>query len=216
MIKAALFDLDGVIFDTESQYSHFWKSIGKKYHLGIDDFEIKIKGQTLSRIFDVYFSHLQSEQLEIIALLNEFEKNMAYNYVPGIISFVSALKRSSIKTAIVTSSNLDKMKNAYRMHPEIENCFDAILTAENFGHSKPHPECYLKGAEILKVNPAECAGFEDSFNGLKALRAAEMFTVGLATTNRADAIADYCDLLIDDFLNWEHEIFPYFNSLLNF
>lgn len=209
MIKAVLFDMDGVIFNTEPQYSYFWKSIGKKYHLGIDDFENRIKGQTLSSIFATYFSHLQSEQLEIISMLNEFEKNMSYNYVPGFISFVSALKRNNIKTAIVTSSNLDKLKNVYRNYPEIEKYFDAILTSENFEHSKPHPECYLKGAEILKVNATECAGFEDSLNGLKALRAAQMFTVGVATTNRVEVIADYCDLVIDDFSKWEYEIFPY-------
>ena len=75
MIKAVLFDMDGVIFNTEPQYSYFWKSIGNKYHLGIDDFENRIKGQTLSSIFATYFSHLQSEQLEIISMLNEFEKN---------------------------------------------------------------------------------------------------------------------------------------------
>lgn len=51
MVKAALFDMDGVIFDTESQYTEFWRNIRKIYHLDIDDFEARIKGQTLSQIF---------------------------------------------------------------------------------------------------------------------------------------------------------------------
>ena len=211
MIKAALFDMDGVIFDTEPQYTQFWKEIGRKYHLGIDDFELRIKGQTLSQILSAYFSHLQSEQTQIISLLNEFERNMSYQYVPGFLSFVSALRKYNVKTAIVTSSNIDKMKNVYRTHPEISDCFDAILTSEYFEKSKPHPECYLKGAEMLNVNPTECAGFEDSFNGLKSLCAAQMYTIGLATTNDASEIVDYCDLVISDFSNWSNKILPYLN-----
>lgn len=209
MIKAALFDMDGVIFDTEPQYTLFWREIGKKYHLDIDDFETRIKGQTLFQILSSYFSHLQSEQSQVVSLLDEFEKNMSYNYIPGFMSFVSALKENNIKTAIVTSSNKIKMRNVYRCHPEIPGCFDAILTSENFSHSKPHPECYLKGAEILNVNPAECMGFEDSFNGLKALRAARMFTVGVATTNCAQDITGYCHLVVNNFSDWTHRILPY-------
>ena len=56
MIKAALFDLDGVVFDTESQYSIFWGMIGREYHPEMPDFEYRIKGQTLVRIYDKYFT----------------------------------------------------------------------------------------------------------------------------------------------------------------
>ena len=56
MIKAALFDLDGVVFDTESQYSIFWGMIGREYHPEMPDFEYRIKGQTLVQIYDKYFT----------------------------------------------------------------------------------------------------------------------------------------------------------------
>lgn len=56
MIKVALFDLDGVVFETESQYSIFWGMIGREYHPEIPDFEYRIKGQTLVQIYDKYFS----------------------------------------------------------------------------------------------------------------------------------------------------------------
>lgn len=78
---------------------------------------------------------------------------MSYHYVSGFVPFISALKRNNVKTAIVTSSNLDKMKNVYRVYLEILDCFDAILTSENFGQSKPNPECYIKGAEMVNVSP---------------------------------------------------------------
>ena len=60
MIKAALFDLDGVVFETESQYTIFWGMIGREYHPEMPDFAHRIKGQTLVQIYDKYFSDAQT------------------------------------------------------------------------------------------------------------------------------------------------------------
>ena len=68
MIKAALFDLDGVVFDTESQYSIFWGMIGREYHPEMPDFEYRIKGQTLVQIYDKYFTD-EAVFTHIIAVL---------------------------------------------------------------------------------------------------------------------------------------------------
>ena len=109
MIKAALFDLDGVVFETESQYSIFWGMIGREYHPEIPDFEYRIKGQTLVQIYDKYFSddsvfaHVEgytdpkSEQDKITARLNEFEQNMTYPYIPGVENFIQELKQNGVK-----------------------------------------------------------------------------------------------------------------------
>jgi beta-phosphoglucomutase-like phosphatase (HAD superfamily) len=91
------------------------------------------------------------------------------------------------------------MKNVHRSHPELSELFDAILTAEDFTESKPHPQCYLRAAQRLGCEPEECVGFEDSFNGLRAVRSAGMTVVGLATTNPADAIKPFADIVVDDF-----------------
>lgn len=68
MIKAALFDLDGVVFDTESQYSVFWGMIGKEYHPEIPDFAQIIKGQTLVQIYDKYFPMTRFSLLKLISV----------------------------------------------------------------------------------------------------------------------------------------------------
>lgn len=69
MIKAALFDLDGVVFDTESQYSVFWGMIGKEYHPEIPDFAQIIKGQTLVQIYDKYFPMTRFSLLKLISVV---------------------------------------------------------------------------------------------------------------------------------------------------
>ena len=69
---AVLFDFDGVVVDTETQYSHFWHEMGKQY-LGMDDIEGRVKGQTLVYIYDTFFPGMAKEQAEITERLNRFE-----------------------------------------------------------------------------------------------------------------------------------------------
>lgn len=68
---AVLFDFDGVVVDTETQYSHFWHEMGKQY-LGMDDIEGRVKGQTLVYIYDTFFPGMAKEQAEITERLNRF------------------------------------------------------------------------------------------------------------------------------------------------
>lgn len=194
-----LFDFDGVLADTETQYTEFWNKIGKDY-LGLEDFGCTIKGQTLVQIFGKYFDGMIREQEEIVPMLNEFERNMTYGYIPGAEEFMKELKAAGIPIAIVTSSNDIKMSNAYKAHPELPELVDKILTSEYFSKSKPDPECFLKGMEILGGTPEETVIFEDSFHGLAAGRASGARVIGLATTNKREAIAPLCDMVIDDFL----------------
>ena len=199
-IKAALFDLDGVVFDTEPQYSIFWGAQCREFHPEIPGLEHKIKGQTLVQIYDAWFSGpLADSQSLITERLNEYESQMNYDYIPGFEEYIRKLRQQGIKTAVVTSSNQPKMKAVYAKHPEFKSLFDAILTSEDFERSKPDPDCYLKAAERFGVESKNCVVFEDSFNGLKSGRAAGMYVIGLATTNAAEDIAPLCDKVIKDF-----------------
>ena len=202
-IHVALFDLDGVVFDTEGQYTRFWGTQARIYHPEIPDLEHIIKGQTLQQIFDRYFDDVKDEQPKIVDRLNRFEQEMDFTFLPGFVDFINDLHAHGVKTAVVTSSNQMKMSAVYKVHPRFKEYFDAILTAEDFAHSKPHPDCYLKAAERLGTEIDECIVFEDSFNGLKSGRAAGMKVVGLATTNSAESIAPYSDVIISNYNNFD-------------
>ena len=127
---------------------------------------------------------------------------MPFNYVDGFESFVKDLKNKSIKTAVVTSSNIEKMQNVYRKHPEFQSYFDAILTAEDFAESKPSPDCYLKAAARFEVPANECVVFEDSFNGLRSGLASGARVIGLATTNSIAEIKKYTDEVISNYIGF--------------
>ena len=200
MMKAALFDLDGVVFDTEPQYTIFWGAQCREFHPEHPGLEHEIKGQTLVQIYDAWFSgELQEKQAVITERLNLYEQQMDYIYVPGFEDYVKKLRAQGVKTAVVTSSNRIKMEAVYQRHPEFKGLFDAILTSEDFERSKPDPDCYLKAANRLGASVKDSVVFGDSFNGLKSGRAAGMYVVGLATTNPAEAISPYADKVIKDY-----------------
>jgi HAD superfamily hydrolase (TIGR01509 family) len=200
--KAALFDLDGVVFDTEPQYTVFWGSQCRLYHPEHPGLEQEIKGMTLTEIYDQWFGGpLLKEQPIITERLNAYEAQMRYDYIEGFEALIADLRSQGVRTAVVTSSNQPKMKSVYRYQPGFKLLFDAILTSEDFERSKPDPECYLKASYQLGVQPDECVVFEDSFNGLRSGRAAQMKVVGLTTTNPIEAVRPLSDLQMSDYTN---------------
>ena len=205
-LKAALFDLDGVVFDTEPQYTVFWGGECRRYHPDHPGLEHEIKGSTLTQIYDRWFSGpLAAEQPAITARLDAFEAQMKFDYIDGFEALIADLHANGVKTAVVTSSNQPKMESVYRAQPGFRSLFDAILTSEDFEYSKPHPDCYLKAAARFGAAPEECIVFEDSFNGLKSGRAAGMKVVGLATTNSREAIAPLSDIQLSDYTATDYQ-----------
>ena len=199
IFKCALFDLDGVVFNTEPQYTKFWGGVFKTYQPSCPGNENDVKGMTLLQIFDKYFHGQEKTQQNIIHKLDAFEANMDFDYVNGFEKFVLDLRKNGINTAVVTSSNNVKMASVYEKRPEMTCFFDKILTSEDFERSKPDPDCYKKGAQKFGCTTSESIVFEDSFNGLKAGVESGAFVFGLATTNTRQAIEHFCDYVLDDY-----------------
>ncbi len=202
---AVLFDFDGVIMDTETQYTRFWNERARDYMPDIENFGRVIKGQTLKQIYDKYFADRPDLQEKITAVLDVFEAEMPFDYILGVEAFMKELRDRGVKTAIVTSSNDKKMAFAHRAHPELKGMVDCILTADRFTRSKPDPECFLLGAKVFDTVPENCIVFEDSFHGLEAGNRAGMNVIGLATTNPAEQIRDKAKLVIDNFEGFTYE-----------
>lgn len=203
MERAALFDLDGVLIDTEGIYSDYWRHKGLEYGVGYDDFADRIKGTTLKQILDTYFpEHLHGE---IMADLERFEDTMEYRVFPGVHEFLEQLSANGIKCAIVTSSNDEKMEHLWEQHPELKRYFQAIVTDGQVTKSKPDPQPYLIAARELGCRPEDCYVFEDSFNGLLSGRRAGATLIGLSTTNPASQLADKAELVIDSFQGFTYE-----------
>ena len=187
MIKAVIFDLDGVIVSTDECHYLAWKAIADKENIYFDKtINERLRGVSRRESFDIILEksdrlYTKSEKERLCTEKNELYKSLIknltpQNILPGAITVLDFLKENNIKIAIGSSS-----KNAEMIlkQVELENKFDAISDGNNITHSKPHPEVFLKAAQMLDVDPKECIVFEDANSGIDAALSAGMYSCGL-------------------------------------
>ena len=161
MIKAVLFDMDGVIAETENVHIEAEEQTMLKYGVHITEDELhRYTGTTAKQMFteliakyklDTTFERIFNEKEQIMFKLLEMDTHP----VKGVIELLHALKEKHVKLAVASSSHRRLVQYVLRKL-EITELFDSIITAEDVAHGKPNPEIFLKSAKMLKVFPAEC------------------------------------------------------------
>lgn len=195
----ALFDLDGVIIDSECRYTIFWNEIERLYPTGIENYAVAIKGTTLPVILNNYRS--ESVKSDITRRLMEFQAHMPFEAFPGAIEFLNMLKRSGIPAALVTSSDEQKVERLFEALPQLCDKFVTVIDGSMVSRSKPDPEGYIRAAKSLGFEPEECIVFEDSLQGLAAGRASGAKIVGLSTTYPVSQLEGKADLIVGALAN---------------
>lgn len=176
---AVLFDLDGVLIDSEGLYTEFWERTERLYPTGIPNFARAIKGTNLDSILSLF---KEEERDEILRLILDFDNHLHYPMFAGAEEFLDDLKRLGIPCALVTSSNPEKMAKLFEQYPDFERHFATVINGSMVSNSKPDPEGYLLAAAKLGKIPTECVVIEDSLQGIRAGRAAGCEVWGLHTT----------------------------------
>ncbi|MDE6382364.1 MAG: HAD family phosphatase, partial [Muribaculaceae bacterium] len=120
-----LFDLDGVLIDSESEYTRIWEEIDRHFPTGIENFAIRIKGQTLPEILNANFS--PETHSKVIDMLNSMEQRMRYRMLPGAQEMLDTLRSLGIGCALVTSSNDMKMRHLREELPHLESYINASV-----------------------------------------------------------------------------------------
>ncbi len=188
-ITTCIFDLDGVIVDTAVYHYKAWRQMANE--LGFDFSELqneKLKG--VSRIDSLRlilgWGNVVKEEEEIQALAKH--KNDAYlemieqmtpeNLLPGAHDFLIAAKENGYKVVLGSAS-----KNARLILDKtgVLPLFDAIVDGTIVTASKPDPQVFLKGAELVNEQPQHCVVFEDAEAGIEAAKRAGMHTVGIGS-----------------------------------
>ena len=196
-----MFDLDGVLIDSERQYTRIWADIDRMYPTGVEDFPHVIKGMTLANILDTYFD--KSNHQAITAYCVDEELKLKFSYMPGVTDLLDELHRRSIPVAMVTSSDEAKMKKLAVKMPDILGRFDAIVIGEMVTRGKPAPDPYLLGAKMIGVAPRRCAVVEDALTGLASGHSAGAFTIGMTDTLGRKAIEPHADITLDSLTDIE-------------
>lgn len=190
-----LFDLDGVLIDSEKEYTRIWDKIEEKYPTGKKDFANSIKGQTLTLILQENYN-IETREL-VTKELHRLEEEMTYTYCRGAEALLHRLHEANCNTAVVTSSDGKKMSHLFKDLPEFKNKVKVIIDAERVTRSKPDPEGYTLAAKDLDINIAKCVVFEDSVQGVRAGRASGAYVIGITGTKTREELIPYSDMVID-------------------
>lgn len=194
-LAGALFDLDGVLIDSETEYTKIWSEINRRFPTGYDDLALRIKGMTLDNILATYYPDASLANV-VRDTLHELESHMTYRWLPGAEKLLKWLMADSIPRALVTSSDNKKMEHLQEEIPELMPMMSAVITADRISRSKPDPEGYLLGAHEIGIPISQCVVFEDSLQGVKAGRASGAFVVGVAGTLKPEILQPFCDIIV--------------------
>lgn len=204
---AVIFDMDGVIVDTNPYHKISLKQFCEKYgyRLNEEDLISKIYGRTNNEWIRNIFGPLPKEKILELGEEKEAMFRALYKDVikplSGLDSFLKELENRSIPKAIGTSaprSNVDFVLE----HTHLRKYFTTILDQSDVEHGKPNPEIYLKVAERLGFPPQQCIVFEDSLSGVESAQRAGAKVVGVTTTHSHEELA-HTDLVIADFTGLE-------------
>ncbi len=184
MIKAFLFDRDGIILDSEFAHINAVIETFNKFGIKIKKSEQKI---IIGRHPDNYLPELKKKYEFSVEEFWKVENGLYYKYFnkaplfKETIKFMKNLKAKGYKIGLTTSSDLKTTKMLIKRVKELENWIDVIITREDYKKSKPDPEPYIITAKKLKVKPSECIVVEDSLTGLKSAKNAKMKCIIIPT-----------------------------------
>jgi beta-phosphoglucomutase len=227
MIKAIVFDVDGVIINTEGIHFEAFKDVLIKYdyELSHENYLKHFSGKTIlggiKSLTDCehvdfitpkeeFFQRIVKEK--IAATIDQFRTNLTFfdstlRFINKIRESNTKLKQLSIESPLsfAYATGLERILMAEVLkHEYLNNFFTIHVPVEEYSRSKPDPDCYLTVLKKLNLNPSEVIGIEDSESGIKALNSAGIFSIGVTTTHKRDNIShakmivDSLEELIDD------------------
>ncbi len=201
-IAALLFDMDGVVINSHADVTHFWLEMAAKHgvHLTVDDFARHIYGCPMRHTLEVCFPMLDAAQRAAAHAHHiEYEINLTYTPISGVLSLLESLRQHGIPTALVTGGEAHKVQTVLTQL-DLHAAFRTTVSAGEIPRGKPHPDGYLLAAERLGIAPQRCLVFEDAVNGVQSALAAGARCVGVDSWGNGPALLPLgIDCLIPDF-----------------
>jgi len=204
MIKAVIFDVDGVIAETEHIHIEAEKQTLLKHGVNITEDELhEYTGTTAKHMFteliakfklDTTFEGMCIEKESIMFKLLE----EGAQPTKGVIEILNKLRQKRVKLAVASSSQ-GRLVHYVLAKLGITQLFDSIITAEDVVHGKPDAEIFLMSARRLNVNPAECLVVEDAKLGVEAAKKARMKCLGYKNPHSGNQDLSKADIVTEDF-----------------
>ncbi|MDE6781598.1 MAG: HAD family phosphatase [Ruminococcus sp.] len=177
-INGAVFDMDGLMLDTEKLLVRFWREAAAEYGYNMTNenvYEIRSLSRKysiplLKGIFGEEFPFSEVRKRRIV-LMNDYIDRYGFEVKKGLYELLDYLKNNSYRIAVATATDRERAES-YLKKIDVYKYFDAVICGDMVVKGKPEPDIYLTASGELGLPPAECAAFEDSPNGIKSAYAA--------------------------------------------
>ena len=210
--QAVVFDMDGVIFDTERLVIEFWKEVAKKHNIpNIEHTCIQCLGTNRVRTREIFLENYGADfpfdpyRAEVTELFNTHYKGVPLPTKPGVRELLSYLQEQDIKVGLASSTAQHLVRDEIGTAGLLPY-FQTLVCGDMVEHSKPAPDIFLKACEILGADPAKSIAIEDSFNGIRSAHRAGMTPImvpdQVQPTDEIRALAFHVMPSLLDVLNW--------------
>ncbi|MBT0606721.1 HAD family hydrolase [Aequorivita echinoideorum] len=212
MLKAVIFDMDGVIVDTEPLHK-------KAYHNMFSDVEIEVNpvmyegftGQSTENICKFLCSEFQlsRDPSDLMAIKRKhfkylFENDAELSLLDGVLPLIQNYYNHGMKLVLASSASMPNINSIFKRF-DLDKYFIAKLSGADLKESKPHPEIFIKAAQVTGFSTGECIVIEDSTNGIEAAKAAGIFCVGYNSLHSKNQDYGKADLVIQNFSEIEYD-----------
>ena len=210
--QAVVFDMDGVIFDTERLVIEFWKEVAKKHNIpNVEHTCIQCLGANRVRTREIFLENYGADfpydpyRAEVTELFDTHYKGVPLPTKPGIRELLNYLQEQDIKVGLASSTAQHLVRDEIGTAGLLPY-FQTLVCGDMVEHSKPAPDIFLKACEILNADPTKSIAIEDSFNGIRSAHCAGMTPImvpdQVQPTDEIRTLAFHVMPSLLDVLNW--------------
>lgn len=210
--QAVVFDMDGIIFDTERLVIEFWKEVAKKHNIpNVEHTCIQCLGTNRVRTREIFLENYGADFpfdpycAEVTELFNTHYKGVPLPTKPGVRELLSYLQEQDIKVGLASSTAQHLVRDEIGTAGLLPY-FQTLVCGDMVEHSKPAPDIFLKACEILNADPTKSIAIEDSFNGIRSAHCAGMTPImvpdQVQPTDEIRTLAFHVMPSLLDVLNW--------------
>lgn len=213
MVKAVLFDMDGVIVDTEPLHKKAYFLMFKYYNIDVSEklFESFTGQSTINvcRQLCTLFS-LKTPAETLVAKKREYFKDLFFNdpdlkLIDGVLDLIQNYYKNGLTLILASSASMLTINNVFTRF-KLDQYFKAKISGADLKASKPHPEIFEKAAILSGFPRANCIVIEDSTSGIKAAHSAGVYCIGFDSYHSKNQDYSLANLVVDDFYNIHYEI----------
>lgn len=213
MYKAVLFDMDGVIIDSEPARQMLEKELFKKLGMDVTDEEHQsYVGTTSEGMWQGVKSNHKTPysveeliEMEQSNYLSHLEKHNDQDPMPGVVDLIKNLHENGMTLVVASSACMKNIEVVVKKF-ELEKYFTKLVSGEEVPKGKPAPDVFLEAAKRIKMSPEQCVVIEDATNGVLAAKAAEMKCVGINSPHRVPQDLSLADLVVDHLSKVDYKV----------